>query len=355
MFVRGAGLEWAGIFSAVNGMSFFQKKDFYAAALAVTSFFGMANARADSSPAAAPRDADVETITDMSGLRESAPGFLTHLRPDFLFYERAWNNYLKRRGSDADFDKLIEDCRNNPEGCHPRFRAFVELIDAVNLLPSDARYMRAELVSTGIDLMMKNNQRKNSAFSVLFHSSGWLQTPDETAVAGSGVCGDAAVWKYEAMKRAGFKPDNLRLIGGRFGVAYHTVLEANIDGRNLILEWSGFADRKDGDISMAGLLVSDTAYANGNKIVMPGGGGFHLNKFTPLVSFNDKGVRVYRGQLNRSKEDYHLPDDHFFALDGNVVSAITDRFVRIRDLIGRADQPLRPVVMTSAAPDVSQP
>ncbi len=156
--------------------------------------------------------------------------------------------YARDQGYDA-LDKEIAACRAKPQNCHPRFRAWVELIDTVSKI--DDPRVKLDLVNGFINTLIAFNTIKTweapfwktDPLTKLFEYT-YYQTPVDTLVAGSGVCADYAVLKYETLRRVGFPLGDLYLVSGLIGekidaeqtaYGFHLVAMAKARGQYFIL------------------------------------------------------------------------------------------------------------------------
>ncbi|MDE2029387.1 MAG: hypothetical protein KGI97_02365 [Alphaproteobacteria bacterium] len=202
---------------------------------------------------------------------------------------------MKDRAGGTRLDKDIESCRRNPDGCAPLFRAWVEGIDAINMVPQKYANARIALAAGLVSDLMHYDHNKGTAFNALFPSGHWLQTPERTLIDrhGRGICGDYSTLIFETLLRTGFAAQDVSLIGGEKSLGgFHIVVAVkSTDGKAYIVDASPKETSDRGLSVITPTIVDDRHYFS----------GFHVNNsplddnpesFTPLFAMGTQGIKT---------------------------------------------------------------
>ena len=219
---------------------------------------------------------------------------IAQLGLDRTFYKTSWDVYKDLRGSEADLDDRISRCRNDPGSCTPLWRAWVDIIDTVNLLPENLKLERASVANYLLnESLMAYDHDKATPARVLFHAGNWLQTPLQTLGErqGAGICGDFAVLKYETLLRSGFTDNELRLVSGM------TYMEGATGGHTLMAATVGGKEYVTTDDAIPQMVITRQVQSNANgtikHIILTAGDHQKNDAMITMQSYIDGGTREY--------------------------------------------------------------
>jgi predicted transglutaminase-like cysteine proteinase len=196
---------------------------------------------------------------------------------------KSWSVYRKQR---ANIDEQIAGCQDLPQSCSPRFRAWVNLIAAVNQIQDPL--LKIAVVNGWVNTVVKydNDGPRSSE-----HDGQIFQSPQDTLSKGTGVCIDYATLKYETLRRAGFRDTDMRLVEmRRYLVDGHAVLLVNINNENWIL--SNYQVVLPRPASYEDFEAREAGFTMNSVMITP---EFEIQNygFLPKVTFDDNGSRAY--------------------------------------------------------------
>lgn len=118
-----------------------------------------------------------------------------------------------------------------------------------------------------IDAHKNCDKMKFTSDAKAFNRSDYWATPKEFIQNGKGDCEDFAICKYYALRSAGFKYSDLKIIFGTNRLnRYHVILSVNFLGKKYILD-------------------------NMYKEIIPY--NQYMKYFSPIYSLNEKSMKVY--------------------------------------------------------------
>jgi len=204
-----------------------------------------------------PKETGAPSNLTPNGSPSTEPfGLLTFRAPEGML----WVKWRKLEDEIRADERVISDCRADPDQCSsPAALRFLSLVGSARDLP-----MRVKIAT--INRSVNSQIRYVSDLQQHGVIDLW-SAPLATFTSGEGDCEDYAVAKYVALREAGVKPDDLRLllVRDRAVGQDHAVLGVRHDDRWLILD------------NRHSLLLEQT----------------EVRQFTPLFAINQDGVKLF--------------------------------------------------------------